>query len=49
MRHYEWNIKGTGLSYDAGDALAVFSTNGADRVDKFLEWYAMRLGPPPAG
>ena len=34
VRHFEWNIKGTGISYDAGDALAVFSTNGADRVDE---------------
>ena len=36
VRHYEFNIKGTGLTYDAGDALAIFSTNGADRVDEFL-------------
>ena len=41
VRHYEFNISGTGLSYDAGDALAIFSTNGADRVDEFLEWYGM--------
>ena len=44
VRHYEFNIKGTGLSYDAGDALAIFSTNGADRVDEFLEWYGMSRG-----
>lgn len=30
VRHYEFAIEGTGLSYDAGDALAIFSTNGAD-------------------
>ena len=41
VRHYEFNIKGTGLTYDAGDALAIFSTNGADRVDDFLSWYGM--------
>ena len=41
VRHYEFNIKDTGLSYEAGDALAIFSTNGADRVDEFLEWYGM--------
>jgi sulfite reductase alpha subunit-like flavoprotein/Pyruvate/2-oxoacid:ferredoxin oxidoreductase gamma subunit/ferredoxin len=41
VRHYEFNIKGTGLSYEAGDALAVFSTNGADRVDEFLDWYGL--------
>lgn len=44
VRHYEFNIKGTGLSYEAGDALAVFSTNGADRVDAFLDWCT----PPPS-
>ena len=41
VRHYEFNIKGTGLTYDAGDALAIFSTNGADRVDEFLSWYGL--------
>merc|ERR1719506_1904794 len=41
VRHYEFNIEGTGLSYDAGDALAVFSTNGADRVDAFLQQMGM--------
>merc|ERR1719506_3133527 len=41
VRHYEFNIEGTGLTYDAGDALAIFSTNGADRVDAFLKWYGL--------
>ena len=41
MRHYEFNISGTGLTYDAGDALAIFSTNGVDRVDEFLNWYGL--------
>lgn len=42
LRHYEFNIEGTGLSYEAGDALGIFSTNGKDRVDDFLHWYGLK-------
>jgi len=41
LRQYEFNIEGTGLTYDAGDALAIFSTNGEDRVAQFLDWYGV--------
>ena len=42
VRHIEWDIRGTGLSYDAGDALGVWSTNAEDRVAEFLDWYGIK-------
>lgn len=41
VRHIEWDIRGTGLSYDAGDALGVWSTNAEDKVAEFLDWYGV--------
>lgn len=43
VRHYEFNIEDTGLDYTAGDALGVYSTNGADRVEEFLNWYGLKM------
>ena len=43
VRHYEWNIEDSGMDYTAGDALGVFSTNGKDRVNQFLDWYGLKM------
>lgn len=42
VRHFEWDITDTGISYEVGDALGVFSTNAEDKVADFLEWYGLR-------
>merc|ERR1712185_52118 len=39
VRFYEWDIEGTGIEYEVGDALGVWSTNPTDRVKDFLDWY----------
>ena len=42
-------IFGPAVEDHRGDALAIFSTNGADRVDEFLEWYGMARDDVGAG
>jgi pyruvate/2-oxoacid:ferredoxin oxidoreductase beta subunit/sulfite reductase alpha subunit-like flavoprotein/Pyruvate/2-oxoacid:ferredoxin oxidoreductase delta subunit len=42
VRHLEWDIRGTGLTYGVGDALGVFSCNPKDKVHDFLEWYGLK-------
>eukprot|EP01126_Amoeba_proteus_P013322 TRINITY_DN1563_c0_g1_i3.p1 TRINITY_DN1563_c0_g1~~TRINITY_DN1563_c0_g1_i3.p1 ORF type:complete len:1265 (+),score=333.47 TRINITY_DN1563_c0_g1_i3:158-3796(+) len=41
VRHIEWDIRGTGISYSVGDALAIWSTNPVERVEDFLRWYGL--------
>lgn len=41
VRHIEWDIRGTGITYAVGDALGVWSTNPTDRVTEFLNWYGV--------
>jgi sulfite reductase alpha subunit-like flavoprotein/pyruvate/2-oxoacid:ferredoxin oxidoreductase beta subunit/pyruvate/2-oxoacid:ferredoxin oxidoreductase alpha subunit/Pyruvate/2-oxoacid:ferredoxin oxidoreductase gamma subunit/Pyruvate/2-oxoacid:ferredoxin oxidoreductase delta subunit len=41
VRHYEWDISGTNMTYECGDALGVWSTNGIDKVADFLDWYGL--------
>lgn len=37
MRHYEFDLKGKGVSYSVGDCLGVFPSNSAEEVDQWLE------------
>ena len=42
VRHYEWDISQVdGVEYEAGDAMGVFSTNGKDKTEEFLQWYGL--------
>ena len=43
VRHFSWEITGTGIDYGVGDALGIWSTNQTDRVGDFLEWYGLKL------
>ncbi len=36
-RHYEISLEGSGLTYDAGDALGIFPTNSPELVDEILK------------
>jgi sulfite reductase (NADPH) flavoprotein alpha-component len=36
-RHYEISLEGSGLTYEAGDALGVFPTNSPELVDEILK------------
>lgn len=39
--HIEFDITGTGLTYDIGEALGVHSRNNAEEVEKFLAFYGV--------
>lgn len=39
--HFEFNMAGSGLSYDQGDSLGLFPSNPVDQVDKVLESLGM--------
>tara|TARA_B110000090_G_C13027382_1_gene310441 strand:- start:105 stop:572 length:468 start_codon:yes stop_codon:yes gene_type:complete len=41
VRHYEWDISNVDCEYEAGDAMGVFSTNGRDKTEEFLQWYGL--------
>lgn len=37
MRHYEFDLKGKGVSYSVGDCLGVFPTNNPEEVNQWLD------------
>ncbi|CAG8566130.1 5508_t:CDS:2 [Cetraspora pellucida] len=39
--HIEFDITGTGLKYDLGEALGVYGHNDPEEVDEFLEYYGL--------
>ena len=36
-RHFEISLKGSGLTYEVGDSMAVYPTNDPELVDEILE------------
>jgi sulfite reductase (NADPH) flavoprotein alpha-component len=36
-RHYEFDLKGTGIEYEVGDVLATYPHNQESEIDEFLE------------
>ncbi|KAK9450249.1 uncharacterized protein V1518DRAFT_413351 [Limtongia smithiae] len=39
--HIEFDISGTGLKYEIGEALGIHGRNDAASVDKFIAWYGL--------
>lgn len=39
--HIEFDISGTGLTYDIGEALGIHGRNNSEAVEKFLEFYGV--------
>eukprot|EP00927_Polykrikos_kofoidii_P046141 TRINITY_DN40337_c0_g1_i1.p1 TRINITY_DN40337_c0_g1~~TRINITY_DN40337_c0_g1_i1.p1 ORF type:complete len:1902 (+),score=402.20 TRINITY_DN40337_c0_g1_i1:435-5708(+) len=44
IRHYEFNIAGTSISYKTGDSLAVWPRNPKDKVDEFCVMMGLDAG-----
>ena len=42
IRHYEFDLKGSGMSYNVGDCLGVYPHNHRDLVGEFCEDYGIR-------
>ena len=42
IRHLEFDLKGTGLSYDVGDCMAIYGQNDPAKVDEFLAFYGLK-------
>ena len=40
-RHYEISLEGSGLTYEAGDALGIMPTNSPELVDEISEGFAL--------
>jgi len=42
IRHYEFNIKDTGVTYEVGDSLGVYANNNPEFVSDFLSFYGLK-------
>ena len=42
IRHFEINLKDTGVSYNCGDSMGIYPWNAEERVDEFLGWYGTK-------
>eukprot|EP00494_Astrolonche_serrata_P030728 UN30996 len=41
IRHYEFEIKGTGVNYEVGDSLGVYANNPPELTQDFLQFYGL--------